>query len=924
MTGMLENSPYIRAFLLLGGGAIVAAALMTAISRTPSKDVPEWTTPPPPNDQVVSRRGTRIQLWAKSPLLFNPTSIDVDERGRVWVTTAVNYRDEHNHQSKSSNAKHESGGDRVLILEDRDGNGSAEISQEFVQDPDLVAPLGICVLPNCVIVSCSPSIFIYFDEDGDDRADRREVFLTGFGGADHDHGVHSVVTGPDGRYYFVAGNAGPHTVSDRNGWTMRSSSFQQSSQPSSPLYEPMPSDDGYTYVGGVAASIEPNATDLKVLGHNFRNPYEVCVDSMGDVWQTDNDDTAACRVTWVPEGANLGFASADGTRSWQRDQRPGQSIEVAHWHQDDPGVTPAGDVYGPGAPTGLMRYEGDIFGPEFRGLLVCCDAGRGEVFTQKPLRDGAGIKFQRERLVWTRATEQKEAANSTSVSWFRPSDIAIGPDGTIFIADWFDPQVGGHRVSDSQAEGRIYTLKPDVNSWSANSSHELATTRAENSDDLEHALSRLASPSPCTRYSGAAVLRRAGSDAIDDLVTLTNGPNPFVAARATWLLAIAGGKGLAIVENLLTSPDEQMRIVALRALRYTKALTHEHIQQLIDDESACVRRELATAMCDRKESRDLPLLIRLAEQFDGTDRWYLESIGAACEGRMDEVFPELASRFDSVSHDVWPDRYAQLVWRLRPIAAVPLLVERAADRRLSIDERGLAIDTLAFMPDPYGEVALQDVWNRSGAEVSNAADGDDLHVYLKWWIDELRARNPRTGSERVDVGTIHREVMPTQQTSSGGEPDPALDLVAAQSMKGDEQRGEQLFFSQQASCSKCHQYHGLGGKTGPDLSQVAKRLSQAQIVEAIIAPSQSILAGYETWTIVDIDGRIHDGLLMATGREVVLTGPDNKQTAIARDRVAEMFRNRKSLMPPPPPTFLPQDVADIAAFLTNVKLVEIN
>ena len=59
--------------------------------------------------------------------------------------------------------------------------------------------------------------------------------------------------------------------------------------------------------------------------------------SLGDVFQNDNDDPPACRVSWVMEYANFGFSSNDGQRSWQADRRPGQSIPVAEWRQDDPG-----------------------------------------------------------------------------------------------------------------------------------------------------------------------------------------------------------------------------------------------------------------------------------------------------------------------------------------------------------------------------------------------------------------------------------------------------------------------------------------------------------------------------------------------------------------------------------------------------------
>ncbi|MDH5398804.1 MAG: dehydrogenase, partial [Cyclobacteriaceae bacterium] len=150
--------------------------------------------------------GWEAVKWAESPMFFNPTNMDVDYKGRIWITEAVNYRDFNNQEE--GQRVHEKG-DRVVILEDTDHDGKADKSTVFVQDSLLVAPLGIAVIGNKVLVSCAPNLLIYTDEDGDDVPDKREVFLTGFGGYDHDHSLHSVVTGPDGRWYFSPGNAGP-------------------------------------------------------------------------------------------------------------------------------------------------------------------------------------------------------------------------------------------------------------------------------------------------------------------------------------------------------------------------------------------------------------------------------------------------------------------------------------------------------------------------------------------------------------------------------------------------------------------------------------------------------------------------------------------------------------------------------------------
>ena len=116
--------------------------------------------------------------------------------------------------------------------------------------------------------------------------------------------------------------------------------------------------------------MNPDGTNAEIIGSNYRNSYEQSVTSLGDVFQNDNDDPPACRVSWVMEYANFGFSSNDGQRTWQADRRPGQSVPVAEWRQDDPGMTPAGDVYGGGSPTGNVFYENGALGPSWEGHVL--------------------------------------------------------------------------------------------------------------------------------------------------------------------------------------------------------------------------------------------------------------------------------------------------------------------------------------------------------------------------------------------------------------------------------------------------------------------------------------------------------------------------------------------------------------------------
>ena len=327
-------------------GMITALVLAPFLSTTPQASAERSV------DDFDVAEGLEVTLWAESPHLYNPTAMDVDARGRIWVTEAVNYR---TWGGRNPGRRHAEG-DRVVVLEDTDGDGICDSSTVFAQDEDLVSPLGICVLHDRVLVACSPSILSYRDTDGDGVADEKEVFLTGFGGHDHDHGVHSFFPGPDGRLYGNAGNAGPHLVTDRDDWKLRSGSLYAGGGSKRADNHPgLVSDDGRVWTGGLMLSVGMDGSGLEVHGHNFRNPYEIAVDSFGNLYTSDNDDdgNGGCRTLWVMDGGNYGYFSADGSRTWQADRRPDQEREIAHWHQDDPGVVPAGCINGGGGPTGV-------------------------------------------------------------------------------------------------------------------------------------------------------------------------------------------------------------------------------------------------------------------------------------------------------------------------------------------------------------------------------------------------------------------------------------------------------------------------------------------------------------------------------------------------------------------------------------------
>lgn len=157
--------------------------------------------------------GLAVTLFAAEPVLINPTCMDIDAQGRVWVCEGVNYR-------LFNQPKTRDNGDRIRVLEDTDGDGVCDKATTFYQDESLRAPMAIAVLGDRVYVGMSPDLFYLRDTDGDGVADEKTTVLSGFSNEDHDHTLHGIMYGPDNKLYYTVGDRGLE-VTDKSGHTVK-------------------------------------------------------------------------------------------------------------------------------------------------------------------------------------------------------------------------------------------------------------------------------------------------------------------------------------------------------------------------------------------------------------------------------------------------------------------------------------------------------------------------------------------------------------------------------------------------------------------------------------------------------------------------------------------------------------------------------
>lgn len=561
-------------------------------------------------------------LFVSEPKITNPTNLDIDHRGRVWICDIVNYR--------GNNGKRPAG-DRILILEDTDGDGVADKVTTFYQGRDIDSAMGICVLGDKIIVS-APSNIIVFTKDENDKVIKKEFLFTKTGNAQHDHSSHSFVFGPDGRLYWNFGNTGG-AVHDKNG------------KPVVDLAGNVVNDKAKPYRQGMVFRCEMDGSNFEVLGHNFRNNYEVAVDSFGTLWQSDNDDDGnrGVRINYVMEYGNFGYVDEVTGEGWQKKRTNWESeIPLRHWHLNDPGVVPNLLQTYQGSPTGICVYEGSLLPKIFQNQMIHCDAGPSIVRAYPVTVDGAGYKASIVNIL----------DGNKKNPWFRPADVCTAPDGSVFVTDWYDPGVGGHQQKDLD-RGRVFRVAPPGGKY---------TVPKVKFETIEDNIDAMKSPNLATRYLAWTNLRTSGAKAEAALVKLYESNVPQERARALWLLGRLEGSGKQHVNKAFTDNDPNIRIVAIRVARQMKYDLTEVVRPLVKDPDAGVRRECAIALRHQKGELAAQLWAKLAEQHSN-DRWYLEALGIAADQNWNQCLDTFFQK--GPTRSLLSRSTRDLVWRSR-------------------------------------------------------------------------------------------------------------------------------------------------------------------------------------------------------------------------------------------------------------------
>jgi putative heme-binding domain-containing protein len=274
--------------------------------------------------------------------------------------------------------------------------------------------------------------------------------------------------------------------------------------------------------------------------------------------------------------------------------------------------------------------------------------------------------------------------------------VCVAPDGSLIVADWYDPGVGGHQAGDLN-RGRLYRIAP------ANTAYKVS---ANDFSTLAGALQAIQSPNVSVRYHAWNSIRSKGQAAESELAKMyQTAPNPRMKARALWLLSKLDN-GHKYVEVALKDANPDIRITAIRAARQITAkgilpLSVENLNLLAADPDAQVRREVALAIRHKTDDLAADVWAQLASRYDGQDRWYLEALGVSADGQWDKFYSAWLKM--AGANPTATAKGRDIVWRARTAASVPLLASLAADKNVPLKDRLRYFRAFDFNPGATGK-----------------------------------------------------------------------------------------------------------------------------------------------------------------------------------------------------------------------------
>src|SRR6266851_7427197 len=355
--------------------------------------------------------GFRVELVACEPNVVDPVAIAFDENGRMYVAEMPGYPN-----GGLGTGDIHSG--RIKLLEDRDGDGFYEHGTTFAED--LRFPTSVMPWRGGILASVAPDILFLEDTDGDGKADRRRTLYTGFGLENIQQLINSLQWGLDNWVYGCAGSNGGSVRSTEKPEMMPVTLHNRGVRfhPEKPGSLEATSGGGQF---GLAADSWQNwftATNSQHLRHIV----------LPDHYLRRNPNLAVPAVTLdIPDhGAACKVHRLSSFESWrvERTQRRKGGPDAQRFPTTE--LVPGGFITSACSP---VVYAADLFPLAYRGNAFICDPANNLVHRDVLVENGA-------TFIAKRGEADCEFLASTD-NWFRPVWLSLGPDGAIYVLDFY-------------------------------------------------------------------------------------------------------------------------------------------------------------------------------------------------------------------------------------------------------------------------------------------------------------------------------------------------------------------------------------------------------------------------------------------------------------------------------------------------------
>ncbi len=897
------------------------------------------------------REGYLVKLVACEPLISDPISARLDAQGRLWVVEMPDY--------PTGPLQGAAPSGRIKILEDRDSDGTFDHATLFA-DHLLFAT---CLQPyrDGAIVTLAGQIVFMRDTDHDGAADETEVWFKGFAEQNQQLRANHPTLGPDGFVYVATGLRGGQVEAVDSRFDPKSAPVDVRDRDF--YFDP----EGGSW-GAVAGKSQFGLTidDFgRRIGCSNRNPAMMTPMSLEAV---DRDPLLAARDA-VHDVALAAEQSAVFSRAeaWTTSNLHAGQFSAAC------GVLAAG----------LEDASGE--------WLLACEPTAYLVQRQRIAREGS---------VWVsrREATADEFLSSTD-TWFRPVDAALGMGQSVLIIDmaraviehpdFMPPELKSRPDQwDGRELGRIWQITPAGEEISRGQPVLLHNANSE-TVRLDQAYQWLLSPSPWQREVASQVLletQHASHDRLRAIVRSQDSPRG--RARAAFVMRRHGWLQIEDAEILAQSSDPKLRALAVDLSREFKGGL-ELAVSLVSDSDPMVLRAVAASLsnADDQPTSRVAGMIHVASQTD--DVWTIQILGAVeskltlklAQGLVDAQTPrsnllnhliqriaiddpQAAAKIISrklepaladaecssetlESMEAWIDgtkrgRHSptQILKQLDPsdmrtLSRICGTIGNAvydATRPASLRARAVTIaDQSGHLPTDLKRLLEEDSPPELRAAVLPMVLKSDSTWTRDYLANHLMGMSVTLRSAAVQAcsrsagdtqwllsaiadGSIPRTVVdPATANRFRQHSDPDIRKLANELLQSDPNRvkvleryadaakqlgdpiqGKKLFLEH---CSACHQIDGQGTNVGPDISDTRTKTADA-LLASILDPNAAIDSAYVQYSVLTVDGRILDGLLVdETSDSVTLQQKGGERITVPRQDIDALQAPGVSLMP---------------------------